>query len=385
MTTLNEMHRCANCAGTAYFMTCDKCARPVCWQCNASSYRGIRLCRGHVIECSECGDIVRAERAGQCPDCGEWVCEDCGHVWDEILYCERHRISCVYCGRDSDYDGRYCANCNSAICSECNWICSECGDVLCGDCIRACETCDVALCGRCWDEHGHNEPEKDAYAFYRSPYAGNPHVRDPFTFGLEIELDGRHDHELMTDNHPALIAGWSRDGSLHGECSWEYQTQPLTMRRLNDLVRIVERQDPDGDMSLAGGHMHVSRTSRQTPSRWYWALEALTQEQAESLNMRHATDDRWCELKHGEYWGKDTAVNDSHGPTIELRTFGPWYRDTAPLLAPAVAWVHAMWRFFQHHPVHRLSISDIQATSRTAYAAAQPARRTRVQIWKETH
>ena len=66
--------------------------------------------------------------------------------------------------------------------------------------------------------------------------------------------------------------------------------------------------------------------------------------------MRHMSDDYWCELKHGEYTGKHTAVNDEHADTIELRTFDCWYAGSADKLEPAVKWMRAMWRFFEKHP-----------------------------------
>ena len=116
--------------------------------------------------------------------------------------------------------------------------------------------------------------------------------------------------------------------------------------------------------------MHISRTGRQTPARWYWALEALDETQCEALNMRHMTDTRWCELIHGDYCGKDTAINDTHRHTIEFRTFGPWHHDTAGRLDAAVHYMHAMWRFLQKFPVPKLKTRDIQAMSRVAATQA---------------
>lgn len=86
--------------------------------------------------------------------------------------------------------------------------------------------------------------------------------------------------------------------------------------------------------------------------------------------MRHMTDTRWCELIHGDYCGKDTAINDTHRHTIEFRTFGPWHHDTAGRLDAAVHYMHAMWRFFQKFPVPKLKTRDIQAMSRVAATQA---------------
>ena len=202
---------------------------------------------------------------------------------------------------------------------------------------------------------------------YRDPYEGRP-VREPFTFGLEIEVDGNHDTDMLRNHR--LIAGWCPDGSLHHDGSLEYQSEPMTMSQLTEIRRLVERIATDTDNTLSGGHMHISRTGRQTPARWYWALEALDGTQCEALNMRHMTDTRWCELIHGDYCGKDTAINDTHRHTIEFRTFGPWHHDTAGRLDAAVHYMHAMWRFFQKFPVPKLKTRDIQAMSRVAATQA---------------
>lgn len=145
---------------------------------------------------------------------------------------------------------------------------------------------------------------------------------------------------------------------------------PKQLYEYRDLADELTRIATDTDNTLSGGHMHISRTGRQTPARWYWALEALDGTQCEALNMRHMTDTRWCELIHGDYCGKDTAINDTHRHTIEFRTFGPWHHDTAGRLDAAVHYMHAMWRFFQKFPVPKLKTRDIRAMSRVAATQA---------------
>lgn len=210
-------------------------------------------------------------------------------------------------------------------------------------------------------------PARTRRTLLPGPVRGRP-VREPFTFGLEIEVDGNHDTDMLRNHR--LIAGWCPDGSLHHDGSLEYQSEPMTMSQLTEIRRLVERIATDTDNTLSGGHMHISRTGRQTPARWYWALEALDETQCEALNMRHMTDTRWCELIHGDYCGKDTAINDTHRHTIEFRTFGPWHHDTAGRLDAAVHYMHAMWRFFQKFPVPKLKTRDIQAMSRVAATQA---------------
>lgn len=214
---------------------------------------------------------------------------------------------------------------------------------------------------------------------YRGPYDGKPWYDSAFTFGLELEVDGT----LKTDAHDALrtsplVAGYCRDGSLRG-AGLEYHTHPLTMSDVDMLTDIVGGISSDIRQRRSGGHMHVRRTKLQTAPRWYWALRAFTENDDmrkiawEQLNMRHVLDSRehdnasessyWCNLIHGDYSGKRTAVNDCHALTIELRTFGRWDCDTAPRLANAVRWAHHMWRYFQHNPLHSLDSTAIMAES----------------------
>ena len=215
---------------------------------------------------------------------------------------------------------------------------------------------------------------------YKSPYDGKPWYDSAFTFGLELEVDGtlkpgKHD-ELRTS---PLVAGYSRDGSLRG-AGLEYHTHPLTMPDVDALTDIVSGISSDIRQQRSGGHMHVRRTKLQTAPRWYWALRAFTENDDmrtlawEQLNMRHVLESRehdnasessyWCNLIHGDYSGKRTAVNDCHSLTIELRTFGRWDCDTAPRLANAVRWAHHMWRYFQHNPLHSLDSAAIMAESK---------------------
>lgn len=183
-------------------------------------------------------------------------------------------------------------------------------------------------------------------AEYTHPYAfgdGNQ-----FAYGVEVEMES----ELYTDFvagviDSSLIAGWDCDPSL-GNGGVELQTNILDMSKLPALVKLIERIPDYGEN--AGGHIHVARTPSQCASRWYWALRGLDETQCNRLNMRHMSDDYWCELKHGEYDGKHTAVNDEHQDTIELRTFDCWYAGSADKLEPAVKWIRAMWRFFEKHP-----------------------------------
>lgn len=230
------------------------------------------------------------------------------------------------------------------------------------------------------DSFGYYCPEHWHEDNYRGPYDGKPWYDSAFTFGLELEVDGA----LKPDKHDTLrtsplIAGYCRDGSLRG-AGLEYHTHPLTMSDIDALTDTVSGISSDIRQRRSGGHMHVRRTKLQTAPRWYWALRAFTENDDmrriawEQLNMRHVLDSRehdnasessyWCPLIHGDYSGKRTAVNDCHGLTIELRTFGRWDHDTAPRLANAVRWAHHMWRYFQHNPLHSLDSTAIMAESK---------------------
>ena len=237
-----------------------------------------------LVECCECTNRMCDDCAHHCADCDTPICEDCAHT------CER---------------------CDDIICDECSRWYDGCDWRYCGDCLEYCEECGASYCTSCMEEyHDHEDTQEPDYI---DPYHSNAKARNVFTFGLEIEIgadhdhDHDHDHDMMQTN--PLIAGWCPDGSLYKHGALEYQTQPMTMNQVDELTDLVARIEPVDDNSQAGGHMHISRADRQTPGRWYWALHALNKEQAESLNMRHMTETRWCQLMRGEYNGEATAIN----------------------------------------------------------------------------
>jgi hypothetical protein len=182
-----------------------------------------------------------------------------------------------------------------------------------------------------------------------------------FTFGVEVEVESELDAYFAENvTNPDLIAGWGKDPSLDPN-GVELQTNILNMSKLPALRKLVECIPDYGEN--AGGHIHVARTPNQCASRWYWALRGLDGTQCERLNMRHMSDNYWCELNHGGYVGKHTAVNAEHQDTIELRTFGCWYEDSANKLVPAVKWIRAMWRFFEKHPRGTVKAETIEQYS----------------------
>ncbi|MBT1167263.1 hypothetical protein [Bifidobacterium simiarum] len=308
------------------------------------------------IPCAICGYEQWPEDLFECenPACGRKVCVGCHNECSE-WHC--HNDICDDCAYHCEY-------CDSRLCDECRYACEDCGDVLCEGCGYI-DDDDCFRCRACHDEYRGDRCDP----VYHSPYEGLPWETRAFTYGIEIEIDGPHDREPMKRN--ALIAGWCPDGSLDDDGS-EYQTQPLawnpdTLKAINRLIESI----PDmGDR--AGGHIHIKRTPRQSAARWYWALAGLTDQQAQALNMRHTSQDRWCRLTHGDYSGKTVAVNDRHDTTIELRTFGRWNHATAPKLTPALTWLHTMWRFFQNHPLYGLDHEDIRTMSHVAARNAIP-------------
>ena len=248
---------------------------------------------------------------------------------------------CAQCGTPIDPDNGECYRCGVF----------GCGAVLCGDCGGG------QACGHYCPRHRGNELLTDSMEpEYTYPYAFAGGIR--FTFGVEIEIESALSDEFVenvTDSD--VIAGWDKDASLEWN-GVELQSNILDMSRLPDLQRIVEGIPEYGEN--AGGHIHVARTPNQCASRWYWALHGLGAAQCRLLNMRHIDDDYWCTLTHGEYMGKHTAVNDEHADTIELRTFGCWYKGSADKLVPAVKWIRAMWRFFEKHPRGTVSAGLIE-------------------------
>jgi hypothetical protein len=245
---------------------------------------------------------------------------------------------------DTDFEDEtaWCAQCGTPLDST-YYDCNACGcdAILCG-------TCEGRSDGGCYcpRHRGNGMLLASKEAEYTYPYAFGDGKQ--FTFGVEIEIESELDADFAKDIAESnLIAGWDNDPSL-GSGGVELQTNILDMSRLPALREIIGRIPDYGDD--AGGHIHVARTLNQCSSRWYWALRGLDEKQCARLNARHLSNDYWCELRHGEYDGKHTAVNGEHADTIELRTFDCWYAGSADKLEPAVKWIRAMWRFFEKHP-----------------------------------
>ena len=321
-TPARDTHQCAACHVTL----CESCVE-TCHDC------GVGLCHGCYEECQ----------------CAETLCHDCA-------------LPCSACGR-------------MLLCSDCAVRCDVCDDPLCSDCEYRCEDCDCALCYECvYDLDGDYAYCSDCWNSRRQEpyYVDSPcwlkmqEHKHMLTIGLEIEINGAHGQSRLKES--PLIAGWCTDLSLDDE-GREYQTRILTREDFDAIYGLVrgihtESREPD----KAGGHMHLRRTSRQTPSRWYWALKGLSDQQARNLNMRHTSNNRWCELIHGDYDGKHTAVNGCHENTIELRTFARWDETTAHRLIPALEWASHMWRHFESHDLYQLKTADIMRESaRSAY------------------
>lgn len=279
--------------------------------------------------------------------CNRWPdgTAECVAIGDEFYTrTQNGEMRRVYDDTDFEDETAWCAQCGTPLDSSSVYY--DCDTYGC-DAIL-CETCEGSSDGGCYCPlhrgNGMLLASKDAR--YTHPYAFGD--GDQFTFGVEVEIKSELDTDFATDIIDSdLIAGWDNDSSLDTS-GVELQTNILDMSKLPALRELIERIPDYGEN--AGGHIHVARTSNQCASRWYWALRGLDGAQCERLNMRHMSDDYWCELEHGEYCGKYTAVNDEHVDTIELRTFDCWYKGTADKLEPAVKWIRAMWRFFEKHP-----------------------------------
>lgn len=314
-------------------------------------------------KCAECGGETPARDTHQCAACHVTLCESCVET-------------CHDCGVGLCHGCYEECQCAETLCHDCALPCSACGRMLlCSDCEYRCEDCDCALCYECvYDLDGDYAYCSDCWNSRRQEpyYVDSPcwlkmqEHKHMLTIGLEIEINGAHGQSRLKES--PLIAGWCTDLSLDDE-GREYQTRILTREDFDAIYGLVrgihtESREPD----KAGGHMHLRRTSRQTPSRWYWALKGLSDQQARNLNMRHTSNNRWCELIHGDYDGKHTAVNGCHENTIELRTFARWDETTAHRLIPALEWASHMWRHFESHDLYQLKTADIMRESaRSAY------------------
>lgn len=332
-------------------------------------------------KCAECGGETPARDTHQCAVCHVTLCESCVET-------------CHDCGVGLCHGCYEECQCAETLCHDCALPCSACGRMLlCSDCEYRCEDCDCALCYECvYDLDGDYAYCSDCWNSRRQEpyYVDSPcwlkmqEHKHMLTIGLEIEINGAHGQSRLKES--PLIAGWCTDLSLDDE-GREYQTRILTREDFDAIYGLVrgihtESREPD----KAGGHMHLRRTSRQTPSRWYWALKGLSDQQARNLNMRHTSNNRWCELIHGDYDGKHTAVNGCHENTIELRTFARWDETTAHRLIPALEWASHMWRHFESHDLYQLKTADIMRESaRSAYPLEDQTTRRQGAEERDTH
>ena len=279
--------------------------------------------------------------------CNRWPdgTAECVAIGDEFyIRTQDGEMRRVYDDTDFENEEAWCAQCGTPLDPSSTYYDCEaygCDAILCEECEGRPEV--GCYCPR---HRGNAMLLTSKETEYTYPYASEN--GDQFTFGVEVEMESELDADFAVDiTDSDLIAGWDNDQSL-GTGGVELQTNILDMTKLPALRELIERIPDYGEN--AGGHIHVARTPNQCASRWYWALRGLDGTQCEHLNMRHMSDDYWCELKHGEYNGKHTAVNDEHADTIELRTFDCWYEGSADRLEPAVKWIRAMWRFFEKHP-----------------------------------
>lgn len=290
--------------------------------------------------------------------CNRWPdgTAECVAIGDEFyVRTQDGEMRRVYDDTDFEDETAWCAQCGTPL--DTSSVYYDCDAYGCDAII--CETCGGTSEGDryyCPRHRGDELLRSPTEAEYTYPYAFGD--GDQFTFGVEVEIESELDTDFAKDIAESnLIAGWDNDQSLEHN-GIELQSNILTMANLPALRELIERIHDYGEN--AGGHIHVARTRNQCASRWYWALRGLDGTQCERLNMRHMSDDYWCELKHGEYCGKHTAVNDEHADTIGLRTFNCWYAGSADKLVPAVKWIRAMWRFFEKHPRGTIGADTIE-------------------------
>jgi hypothetical protein len=281
---------------------------------------------------------------------------ECVTIGDEFyIRTQDGEMRRVYDDTDFEDETAWCAQCGTPI--DPSSVYYDCDAYGCDAII--CETCGGTYEGDryyCPRHRGDELLRSPTEAEYTYPYAFGNGAQ--FTFGVEIEMESELGSDFAKDIAESnLIAGWDSDRSLEYN-GIELQTNILTMANLPALRELIEHISDYGEN--AGGHIHVARTANQCASRWYWALRGLDGAQCERLNMRHMSDDYWCELKHGEYSGKHTAVNNEHQDTIELRTFDCWYEGSADKLEPAIKWIRAMWRFFEKHPRGTIGADTIE-------------------------
>ena len=253
--------------------------------------------------------------------------------------------------------------------------CEDCDCALCYECVYDFAD-DYAYCSDCW-----NSRRQEPY------YADSPcwlkmqEHKHMLTIGLEIEINGAHGQSRLKES-PLIALVHRFEPRRRGTRIPDANPHPRGLRR---HLRTRARNPHRIKGTRQGWRAHAPAPHEPPdPQPLVLALKGLSDQQARNLNMRHTSNNRWCELTHGDYDGKHTAVNGCHENTIELRTFARWDETTAHRLIPALEWASHMWRHFESHDLYQLKTADIMRESaRSAYQTPRTTPAMRLSARKE--
>ena len=144
------------------FISMDNWSGAPC--CNCGDYQNELFC------CPECEQYVCDDCMTYCRECNNSICIECACVCD----CGRTLCSdCLHSCSNSDCDSSVCNsceivchNCDRVFCDECVYECVDCGETFCKDCSQKCESCGEYVCNDCEEGglcHSCKKEEEEEY------------------------------------------------------------------------------------------------------------------------------------------------------------------------------------------------------------------------------
>lgn len=320
-----------------------------------------------AVVCEQCGDLIDEayvetvhvhdgnDIEAWCSDCVERYalrCDDCNE-----LFSIRHGYGLI-----DEYEtarGYDVTLCESCRCDNWYW---------CESCERLIEECDAeyidgcVYCPSCADEHREHDALQGyhhtrAVSFWFSDgsrkYAYQLNGADLLTLFMGIELETDYNDDAFSLSRDLIDAiGDERieckeDGSLHSD-GVEIVSQPMQpLYHLNssmwhDIIDIVRQHGGKSyDACTCGLHMHISRDYFTSHDAVYRLDRLFHRFRSQMVRFSRRTGDtlNWCRIDEADklasiadvrtrksvwadgkrYAGRYEAVNDTNGPTVEIR------------------------------------------------------------------
>ncbi|MFP4047978.1 MAG: hypothetical protein ACLFT4_09520, partial [Bacteroidales bacterium] len=316
------------------------------------------------VICAYCGDSIAEDQATNYHD--QWLCPDCNGVVKECVDC--HKLFDIDDLNESPDGELRCDDCFTELYAECDY-CGRLinrhaeyymipdtgrytGDLLCDRCYEemytSCDNCGEELdreealignagqplCTMCYEEEDQNDHRIIAYHCFEGDWKF--HGNGPRFYGLEIEIEARHDIEesadAVRDNFNSNEVIMMEDGSISGD-GFEIITHPAD---LENVRKFAERLGNLTDTckgfhaKSCGMHIHFNKKSvSELQLAKFLLFFANNKEFIEFIGQRPQTeywkhenvDSITDKIKNPSSYERYEAINLGNDKTIEVRVF----------------------------------------------------------------